>query len=46
MAGAGLTADGHKETFGEDESVLKLGRGDDYTTLNFLKITGLYVCNG
>lgn len=46
MVGAGLTADEHKETFGEDGRVPKLACGDDHTTISFLKITGLYICNG
>lgn len=35
--GAGLTANGQKETFGDDGNILKLNCGDGCTTINLPK---------
>ena len=42
----GVTADGYGVSLGDYESVLGLGRGNSYITLNILKSTKLYILNG
>ena len=41
--GLELTANRYRVSFGDDDSVLKLGDGDCYTILNILIITELYI---
>ena len=38
-----VTANGHSVPFWGDKNILKLDSGNNYTTLNILKITELYI---